>query len=65
MGLWLNRKRIQRSLRQQLLTAGIPICIACGYDLTANESGRCPECGKPFRLSDWYMPSRPMKPRDQ
>lgn len=22
-------------------------CIGCGYDLTGNESGICPECGKP------------------
>ncbi|MEE8170687.1 MAG: hypothetical protein V3T70_09075, partial [Phycisphaerae bacterium] len=23
----------------------IPVCIPCGYDLTGNVSGRCPECG--------------------
>lgn len=23
------------------------LCGQCGYDLTANESGRCPECGTP------------------
>ena len=22
-------------------------CRACGYDLTGNVSGRCPECGRP------------------
>jgi hypothetical protein len=22
-------------------------CQKCGYDLTGNESGRCPECGEP------------------
>ncbi len=21
-------------------------CVSCGYDLTGNESGRCPECGE-------------------
>jgi hypothetical protein len=21
------------------------LCLACGYDLTANVSGTCPECG--------------------
>ena len=21
------------------------LCVRCGYDLRANESGRCPECG--------------------
>ncbi|MCH7883856.1 MAG: hypothetical protein IIC01_01275 [Planctomycetes bacterium] len=24
-------------------------CIVCGYDLTGNRSGRCPECGQRFR----------------
>jgi len=23
-------------------------CIACGYDLTGDVSGRCPECGRDF-----------------
>ena len=23
------------------------LCERCGYDLTGNESGRCPECGEP------------------
>ncbi len=21
-------------------------CVSCGYDLTGNVSGRCPECGR-------------------
>ncbi|MBI5864329.1 MAG: hypothetical protein HZB38_07465 [Planctomycetes bacterium] len=21
------------------------LCVSCGYDLTGNRSGRCPECG--------------------
>ena len=24
-------------------------CSDCGYDLTGNQSGRCPECGKRIR----------------
>ena len=24
-----------------------PACIECGYNLTGNLSGRCPECGEP------------------
>lgn len=24
-------------------------CVRCGYSLTGNISGRCPECGKPIR----------------
>lgn len=23
-------------------------CRKCGYNLTGNESGRCPECGQPY-----------------
>ena len=23
----------------------VPLCISCGYNLTGNESGVCPECG--------------------
>jgi hypothetical protein len=23
-----------------------PVCLCCGYDLTGNISGRCPECGR-------------------
>lgn len=25
------------------------VCSSCGYDLTGNVSGRCPECGTPIR----------------
>ncbi len=25
-----------------------PRCDCCGYNLTGNRSGRCPECGTPF-----------------
>jgi hypothetical protein len=28
---------------------GSPKCHQCGYDLTLNESGICPECGTPIR----------------
>ncbi len=43
--IWLTRRDIRRRLRAQLAKKGIPICIQCGYDLTGNESGTCPECG--------------------
>ena len=36
----------RRYLRQELNARGIPICMKCGYDLTGNESGTCPECGE-------------------
>ena len=27
--------------------SGHPKCLGCGYDLTGNQSGVCPECGRP------------------
>ena len=42
---WYWRHRYRRFLRARLNAAGIPICMKCGYDLTGNESGVCPECG--------------------
>ncbi len=41
----LCRRSIQRSLRQQLRARGEAVCLRCGYDLTGNVSGACPECG--------------------
>ena len=42
---WAFRHRARRSLRIQLRERGEPICISCGYNLTGNVSGTCPECG--------------------
>ncbi|HEY3241815.1 MAG TPA: hypothetical protein VGM03_00560 [Phycisphaerae bacterium] len=42
---WLGRRTIRRSLRRSLNERGQAICVPCGYDLTGNTSGRCPECG--------------------
>jgi hypothetical protein len=40
--VWLawGRRRVIRRGRK-----GAGRCVACGYDLTGNTSGRCPECG--------------------
>ncbi len=36
-----------------------PNCLACGYDLTGNVSGVCPECGRAFDLATLpEMPGR-------
>jgi hypothetical protein len=43
--IWLVRKWITRSLREELNRRNLPTCLACGYDLTGNVSGTCPECG--------------------
>ncbi len=46
-------KLIQQSLRRQLVARGVPICIACGYDLRGQIEPRCPECGTPAALADF------------
>ncbi len=45
IAIWFTRRDIRRLLRAQLAKKGIPVCIPCGYDLTGNVSGTCPECG--------------------
>lgn len=44
--LWFVRKRINRNVRRELNRRGMPTCLGCGYDLTGNVSGVCPECGR-------------------
>jgi hypothetical protein len=44
--LW--RKPVQKRLREELVSRGIPICIPCGYDLRGQIEPRCPECGRGF-----------------
>ena len=41
----IARGRVQLCLRKRLRELGYPICIPCGYNLTGNTSGVCPECG--------------------
>jgi len=47
-GFWLFRRRIQRSLRRQLIDRGVPVCLKCGYQLRGLMDPRCPECGEAF-----------------
>ena len=42
----LYRAPIQRACWAILAAHGEPICTACGYNLTGNVAGRCPECGR-------------------
>ncbi len=44
---FLYRPYVKRSLREQLLGRGVPICLECGYDLCGQFDPRCPECGAP------------------
>lgn len=47
--IWLMRWRITRNLREELNRRSLPTCMNCGYNLTGNTSGTCPECGKRTR----------------
>jgi len=38
------RRRRRQRWRERLIRGQ---CVSCGYDLHANTSGRCPECGTP------------------
>ncbi|HWE95943.1 MAG TPA: hypothetical protein VG269_18415 [Tepidisphaeraceae bacterium] len=40
---WLKSRRIRNQIRNRIASSQ---CPACGYDLTGNESGVCPECGR-------------------
>ncbi|UCC32452.1 MAG: hypothetical protein JSU86_09255 [Phycisphaerales bacterium] len=46
LALWVLRIRMRGSVRRQLIQRGLPTCLACGYNLTGNVSGVCPECGR-------------------
>jgi hypothetical protein len=43
LGFQVTWRRALPHLRAELLAAGR--CLGCGYDLTGNASGACPECG--------------------
>jgi len=47
IGFPLALRRDLRDLRARLRAAR-GRCTKCGYDLTGNVSGRCPECGEPI-----------------
>ncbi len=49
LGAVAYRQRTRRIIRSILNERGVPICIACGYDLTGTVSGVCPECGAAVR----------------
>ena len=45
VGFVALRSQIRRHTRARLKGMGTPICVPCGYDLTGNTNGICPECG--------------------
>lgn len=40
--------RLQRTIRERLVSRGVAVCIQCGYDLQGQTEPRCPECGTSF-----------------
>ena len=50
---WSARRVI--ALRRRLRDRRHGLCLACGYDLTGNVSGVCPECGTPAREREQLM----------
>jgi hypothetical protein len=46
LGIWAAISRVQFAiLNRFVLEANPHLCRQCGYDLTGNASGVCPECG--------------------
>ena len=43
---------IYTRLRWKYVASDHPLCPECGYNLTGNESGDCPECGTPVPKQD-------------
>lgn len=39
-------RALRAELRDLLNDRGVRVCRVCGYSLTGNTSGRCPECGR-------------------
>jgi uncharacterized paraquat-inducible protein A len=52
-GFWLRFQFLRREWRaiavnEQEDRRRRGLCVKCGYDLTGNTSGVCPECGTPL-----------------
>lgn len=48
LSIWIQERIIDRCIREE----SPHTCPHCGYDLTANVSGLCPECGTAIPLHD-------------
>jgi hypothetical protein len=44
--------RVWSRLRYSGLRRQMGLCVRCGYELTGNVSGICPECGTPVAPAD-------------
>ena len=55
----IRAKIQQRSSRLGALRAGQGVhCSSCGYDLSFNQSGNCPECGSAISPTRWLKDRR-------
>ena len=52
LGNWFGRGRISLAARRVLNQNRLPTCLECGYNLTGNTSGICPECGCGYQNAD-------------
>jgi hypothetical protein len=50
--------RVWSRLRYSGLRRKMGLCVRCGYDLTGNTSGVCPECGTPIEAPGMARQSR-------
>jgi predicted RNA-binding Zn-ribbon protein involved in translation (DUF1610 family) len=48
VGFFRKAARYRRRRRSRRIRRGPPRCAKCGYNLTGNVSGVCPECGTPI-----------------
>jgi len=55
---YLLAQVIYFALRVGAVEDGDPRCRSCGYNLTGNVSGRCPECGQPIAAEPSDIPER-------
>lgn len=46
---WSHSRVVWRKYRDHPVFSGALVCRSCGYDLIANQSGVCPECGTQFQ----------------
>jgi hypothetical protein len=44
-----QRSQLRLELMKSFKGQRLPVCLACGYDQSANITDRCPECGARIR----------------
>jgi hypothetical protein len=58
-GMFLCYAVARRGYRLRLEALDTPDCATCGYNLTGNQSGICPECGVRIESAKWrFLPGR-------